>query len=180
MAGEAEELHAARTYAAEVDGAEHLVAVGQVADGWQVSVDGGEVMTADFVTRGPVLQYSLLLDHRSYEGIVEKNGEGLKVWVEGEPFLVSLVDQRLKSLGGGRAAGAGPRQAVFKTPMPGMVVAVMVEPGAEVAKGQPLLTLEAMKMRNDLKSPRDGRVKSVAVEAGQTVAKGDVLVEFEA
>ena len=97
-----------------------------------------------------------------------------------EPFLVSLVDQRLKSLGGGRAAGAGPRQAVFKTPMPGMVVAVMVEPGAEVAKGQPLLTLEAMKMRNDLKAPRDGRVKSVAVKAGQTVAKGDVLVELEA
>ena len=64
MAGEAEELHAARTYAAEVDGAEHLVAVGQVADGWRVSVDGGEVMTADFVTRVQCC-ISLLLDLRS-------------------------------------------------------------------------------------------------------------------
>ena len=101
------------------------------------------------------------------------------MWVEGEPFLVSVMDQRLKALAGGRALGARSQQAAFKTPMPGMVVDVMVESGAEVIKGQPLLTLEAMKMRNDLKSPRDGQVKSVLVQAGQTVAKGDTLVEFE-
>lgn len=170
-----------RTYAAAVDGAEYRVAVERADAGWRVSVNDGVAMVADFVTKGqgPVAQYSLLLDHRSYEGIAELSGEGLKVWVEGEPFLVSVMDQRLKALAGGRSPGGGSLQAAFKTPMPGMVVAVMVEAEAEVAKGQPLLTLEAMKMRNDLKSPRDGRLKSVLVKAGQTVAKGDTLVEFE-
>jgi len=168
-----------KTYAAAVDGAEYRVAVERADAGWRVSVNDGVAMAADFVTKGPVAQYSLLLDHRSYEGIAEMNGEGLKVWVEGEPFLVAVMDQRLKALAGGRSLGGGSQQAAFKTPMPGMVVAVMVESGAEVTKGQPLLTLEAMKMRNDLKSPRDGRLKSVLVKAGQTVAKGDTLVEFE-
>ena len=65
------------------------------------------------------------------------------------------------------------------TPMPGMIVALAVAAGDQVVKGQALLTLEAMKMRNDLKSPRDGRVKEVKVAPGQTVAKGDVLVVFE-
>lgn len=170
---------AAKTYAAAVDGNEYLVGVERADNDWRVRVNDGEVMAADFVTKGAFAQYSLLLDHRSYEGIAEVNGEGLKVWVEGEPFLVSVMDQRLKALAGGRALGARSQQAAFKTPMPGMVVDVMVESGAEVIKGQPLLTLEAMKMRNDLKSPRDGQVKSVLVQAGQTVAKGDTLVEFE-
>ncbi len=168
-----------RTYAATVDGDEYVVSVSRTAGGWQVAINGGEPMMADFVSKGPVAQYSLLLEHRAYEGIAEMNGEGLKIWVEGEPFLVSVVDQRLRTLAGGRAPGQGAQQAALKTPMPGMVVAVMAEPGVEVAKGQPLLTLEAMKMRNDLKSPRDGRIKSVLVKAGQTVAKGDTLVEFE-
>ena len=168
-----------RTYVVTVDGQELEVALERRGDRWAVRIDGGEALEADFGTRGPAGQYSLLLKHRSYEGIVQPNGNGLKVWVEGDPFDVKAVDARLRALAGSPAAGAAARIAVFRTPMPGMVVGVLVEPGQEVRKGQPLITLEAMKMRNDLKSPEEGRVKAVAVRTGQTLAKGDVLVEFE-
>jgi biotin carboxyl carrier protein len=62
--------------------------------------------------------------------------------------------------------------------MPGLVLAVLVEPGQSVAAGQSLVVLEAMKMQNDLKALGPGVVEQVAAQAGRTVEKGEVLVAF--
>ena len=67
----------------------------------------------------------------------------------------------------------------LEAPMPGRVIAVGVEPGQAVKKGQELLVVEAMKMENALRAPRDGIVKSVAVRPGDMVGAGAVLVELE-
>jgi len=67
----------------------------------------------------------------------------------------------------------------LEAPMPGRVIAVRVEPGQAVTKGQELLVVEAMKMENGLRAPRDGTVKSVAVRPGDMVSAGAVLVELE-
>ncbi len=48
--------------------------------------------------------------------------------------------------------------------------------GDDVAAGQRLLAVEAMKMENELRAPRDGTVERVAVAVGQTVELGDPLV----
>jgi 3-methylcrotonyl-CoA carboxylase alpha subunit len=64
--------------------------------------------------------------------------------------------------------------------MPGKVVQVLVEPGAAVAAGQPLLVLEAMKMEHTLSAPTDGTVAAVRYAAGDLVEEGVELVEFEA
>jgi acetyl/propionyl-CoA carboxylase alpha subunit len=61
-------------------------------------------------------------------------------------------------------------------PMPGSVVRVLVESGAPVAKGDPLVVLEAMKMEHTVASPADGTVSEVRVQAGQQVDSGSVLV----
>jgi acetyl/propionyl-CoA carboxylase alpha subunit len=61
-------------------------------------------------------------------------------------------------------------------PMPGAVVRVLVEGGATVAKGDPLVVLEAMKMEHTVASPIDGVVSEVRVTAGQQVDAGSVLV----
>lgn len=167
-----------KVYSATVDGREFLVDVDRSEGSCRVSVNGAEVAQVDMSANGCARQFSLLLDHQSYEGLAEMEGGELRIWVEGEPFEVQVVDQRLKALSGGRVGGAAAVQAQFKTPMPGIVVEVRVQPGQTVAKGDPILTLESMKMRNDLKSPRDGTVGQVLVSAGQTVAKGDVLVEY--
>jgi propionyl-CoA carboxylase alpha chain len=60
-------------------------------------------------------------------------------------------------------------------PMPGAVVRVLVEIGAVVTKGQPLVVLEAMKMEHTVTSPADGTVVDLRVEAGQQVDAGSVL-----
>jgi propionyl-CoA carboxylase alpha chain len=60
-------------------------------------------------------------------------------------------------------------------PMPGTVVDVLVERGAEVAAGQAVLVLEAMKMQHTVAAPYDGVVAAVEVHRGQQVAAGEVL-----
>lgn len=69
---------------------------------------------------------------------------------------------------------------VLAAPLPGVVLEVRVAPGAIVARGDPLLVLEAMKMRNTIRAPRDAVVAQVAVEPGQPVAPGDPLVRLGA
>lgn len=64
-------------------------------------------------------------------------------------------------------------------PLPGVIVAVLAKPGDVVSRGQELVTLEAMKMKNAIKSHRDGKVASVAVNVGDQVAHGQTLVTFE-
>lgn len=63
--------------------------------------------------------------------------------------------------------------------MPGVILAVNAAVGASVKRGEALLVLEAMKMKNELKSPRDGVVAEVYVSPGQQVAYGEFLVRFE-
>jgi biotin carboxyl carrier protein len=76
-------------------------------------------------------------------------------------------------------APAGPSVPNMKAPMPGTIIEVMAKPGQRVKYGQPLCTLEAMKMKNAIRSPRDGVVATVEVSEGQTVTHGQLLVTFQ-
>ena len=69
--------------------------------------------------------------------------------------------------------------AEIRSAMPGKVVRVLVEPGAEVEKGSGVIVVEAMKMQNELKAPKVGFVKEIRVGEGETVNAGDVLVVIE-
>ena len=75
----------------------------------------------------------------------------------------------------GAAAGDG----AIVSPMPGRVTAVEVKTGETVAKGQRLLTLEAMKMEHGLVAPFDGVVAEVNAVAGAQVSEGAVLARIE-
>jgi 3-methylcrotonyl-CoA carboxylase alpha subunit len=68
----------------------------------------------------------------------------------------------------------------IEAPMPGKVTAVEVSKGDKVAKGQRLLTLEAMKMEHALTAPFDGTVAELNASAGAQVTEGQVLVKVEA
>ena len=90
----------------------------------------------------------------------------------GQPFLIhdaiAEADHPAAEAGG------------LTAPMPGRVIALPVQPGAKVARGQSLVVLEAMKMEHSLNAPADGVLKSYRVAEGELVAEGAVLVEFEA
>ncbi|SFA87035.1 acetyl-CoA carboxylase biotin carboxyl carrier protein subunit [Algoriphagus aquimarinus] len=66
----------------------------------------------------------------------------------------------------------------IKAPMPGLILDLKVQPGDEVAKGDVVLILEAMKMENIIKAPGDGIVKAVKVSLNQSVEKNQVLIQF--
>jgi len=64
-------------------------------------------------------------------------------------------------------------------PMPGLVVSVAVSEGDEVQEGQPLATVEAMKMENILRAEKKCKVSKINAKAGDSLALDDVIMEFE-
>jgi len=79
----------------------------------------------------------------------------------------------------GTGASHGLHDGEIEAPMPGKVTAVDVSQGDKVAKGQRLLTLEAMKMEHALTAPFDGTVSELSATAGAQVTEGTVLVRVE-
>jgi 3-methylcrotonyl-CoA carboxylase alpha subunit len=68
----------------------------------------------------------------------------------------------------------------IRAPMHGKVLAVLVEPGQDVRKGQRIAVIEAMKMEHALTAPFDGAVRDIAAEVGSQVAEGAVVLRIEA
>jgi glutaconyl-CoA/methylmalonyl-CoA decarboxylase subunit gamma len=66
-----------------------------------------------------------------------------------------------------------------KAPLPGAILNVHVKVGDKVVMGQRLITLEAMKMENNIDSDKEGKVSLINVKKGDSVMEGDVLVVIE-
>ena len=112
--------------------------------------------------------------------LVEGSGSEWTVTLRGRRVAVQVLTARERILveaEGAEAAHAGPLDV--KATLPGLIVAVEVASGDEVEAGAPLVTIEAMKMQNEVRAPRPGRVGRIAVEAGQTVATGALLLRLE-
>jgi len=152
-------------------------------------------------------EFSLTLDGVAYRVVVDGNSilvngrpfvsglDGEKVLVDGIPYEVTLQGDQV--VAGGIAyslAVEGLAEAKVGRPaaeavvvnagavtaiMPGKIIRVLVAAGDEVAEGDVVCILEAMKMENELKAPKGGRVKALRAQPGQTVERGAVLAEIE-
>jgi biotin carboxyl carrier protein len=71
-----------------------------------------------------------------------------------------------------------PEDTICRSPIAGMVIAVMAAPGQRIALHEPVLVIEAMKMQNDVSANVDGVVKSIHVVPGDAVKSGQVLFEL--
>lgn len=108
----------------------------------------------------------------------EKAGEPYRVKLKNHELEVALIDpKRLRGAGG--AGGSAEGAAEIKTAMPGKIVRVLVDAGAEIEKGDGVIVVEAMKMQNEMKSPKNGTVKEIRFSEGATVNAGDVLAVIE-
>ena len=117
--------------------------------------------------------YSVIADGASFEVRVTGN----QISIGGHRFIIEIDDPRQWKRSA-HAAGAHGRVSITAA-MPGKVIRVLVNAGDEVAEGQGIVVVEAMKMQNELKAPRAGRVTSVAVNAGDSVIAGAVLATIE-
>lgn len=93
--------------------------------------------------------------------------------VDGTDYRTRLSAKYLR-----RQPAALPVAKEARAAIPGVIWDVHVVPGAQVAAGEPLITLEAMKMLNPLLARQAGTVARVHVRVGDRVVKNQVLVEF--
>jgi 3-methylcrotonyl-CoA carboxylase alpha subunit len=92
----------------------------------------------------------------------------------GEEYRLRLVDPLAHA---GEESGHGGH---LTAPMSGAIVAVLVEPGDVVARGAPLLVLEAMKMEHTIVAPTAGTVTAIHFRKGDQVPEGADLIDVAA
>ena len=119
------------------------------------------------------------------EGLVERattievNGKrfDVKMWVP--EFVSGPVAKAKKPTRGASGSGGAANSGDVAAPMQGTIVKVTVEVGQEVAVGDSVVVLEAMKMENQITAEKAGKVTKVNVKVGGKVGAGDILVVIE-
>lgn len=154
----------------EVGGTAHDLRLTKGKAGWSVDVDG-----------------------EAFEGRLDRNGSGVLVRIGDRTLHISLgrpgeatidgkaVTYRVQTVTGSAVPGkAGLTHATHvRPPMNGKLERILVEQGQEVAKGDVLFVLEAMKMHNEVKAPVAGRVATLHLQAGSTVEPRQVVLDLE-
>ncbi len=160
-------------YITTVNGHEYTV---EIIDESHLSLDG-VVYQLDFERVGNQPVYSLVLNGQSFEAHVYTDDEQWQVLLRGDMYRAMVEDERehrLRSQLEGAPVERG--EYLLRAPMPGMVIAIPVEDGQLVQKGDVLLILESMKMQNELKAPRPGKVSRIRVAPGERVEQKQTLL----
>ena len=118
--------------------------------------------------------------------IARVQGERFEVWPEvsapiapEQAFVpVTSVPDATPSVSAPAAPAGAANVADVTSPLPGVIVAILVKPGDAVTRGQELCTLEAMKMKNAIRSSREGVIQSVEINLGDRVNHGQLLITF--
>jgi 3-methylcrotonyl-CoA carboxylase alpha subunit len=118
-------------------------------------------------------QWSITLEGSSYE-ITVVTHDPLRLDLDGHDVRAAVIDERALRANRG-ASGARTGRVELRAPMPGLLKAVHVKEGDVVDRDTPVVTLEAMKMENELLAPIRGRVMKLTHVSGTKVEGGAVL-----
>jgi len=142
----------------------------------------GAAGEADWVEISPGV-YSVLAGGRSLElhvaagaGEPGAHNGAYDVTCGAQHYKIEIRDPRRRRHSGPDGVHDGPQEIL--APMPGKIVKILVTEYQEVAQGQGLLVIEAMKMQNELRAPRAGRVERVYVKEQSGVETGFKLVRL--
>jgi len=162
-------IAARRTVSFRVGETQVDVGVAYADDDWQLSLRNDTLLA-----RGRLLAHDRLaveLEDRRLMASVVAVAEKRHVFLNSGTYVIERHDP-LHLVEAGGAQGGG-----LTAPMPGKVVALLAQPGP-VAKGTPLLILEAMKMEHTITAPKQGNLKGFRYAVGEQVADGAELVDF--
>lgn len=165
------------TYDVVVDGKTHRLELTRGEGTWHCTVDGESMEVDAALTARDVL--SVLIGNKAYEIKRERSLLGeLHMVIGSARYAVDVQDPRsLRTRRAAAGSEAGPQKVAAA--MPGKIIRIMVREKDEVAAGQALLVMEAMKMQNEIKSPKTGKVQKVLTSEGSTVNAGDTLAVIE-
>ncbi len=151
--------------------AQKTVQVAYRGDRYTLTVDGHSAEARGRVNAHGGMRVDL--DGTRMDATVISAGRMRHVFLHGRSWQLANVDPLHFAGEGGGAEGG------LLAPMPGKVIALLAEPGGKVAKGAPLLILEAMKMEHTINAPTAGTVRAFRYVVGDQVGDGAELLEFE-
>ncbi|MEO8145192.1 MAG: acetyl/propionyl/methylcrotonyl-CoA carboxylase subunit alpha [Betaproteobacteria bacterium] len=147
----------------------HRVEVHFTNSGLKFSRDGRELPLAGHEENGRLL---VTLGEATFRVRAVRDGADWHLFRDGAHRVLTLQRSQ-ESPEPATVAGS------LAAPMPGKVLQVLVQAGAQVAKGAPLVILEAMKMEHTIAAPHDGRVAEIHFRAGEQVNEGVELLRLE-
>ncbi|MFO0739940.1 MAG: biotin/lipoyl-containing protein [Labilithrix sp.] len=150
-----------------------LVDVNELPTG-QIEVTlGGKPVAVDVVALPDAL--SVRVGGRIVDLTVEGTPPEIGAIASGHRSYVRVESERQRAAAAAKKATGGASEKVIKSPMPGRVVRILVAKDAEVAAGQTLCVIEAMKMENEVKAKAACKVLDIHMKEGATVEGGAKL-----
>jgi len=138
-------------------------------DSYTTIVNDGEALSAHLVHIADE-DYQVVINGQATPVKLINHGEQTFLHAFGRNFELDVIDPV------DRAAEQSGSSSAVKAPMPGIMVEVNVTPGQQVSAGEPLLSIESMKIMTVVKAWRDGVIESVNYAEGDAFAKNAVLV----
>lgn len=132
-------------------------------------------------------EFKFTIDGKEYSAAVNELEDNFaEVTLNGKTYMIELEKTPAAAISARRPAALKAPIAVapdglftVRSPLPGSIMKVLVKTGQAVKKGDVLLTMESMKMENNVMAEADGTVKNVFVEPGNNVMQDDKLVEIK-
>jgi biotin carboxyl carrier protein len=161
----------------------YLATVNQQA--FEIALNSTEILvdnqpfTADFCTID-AQNIHIIHENKGYNvEIISQTADAVALKINGTTYTVAVqneLQQLLQKMGINNLKTAKINE--LRSPMPGLVLKILVDVGTQVQKGDPLVVLESMKMENILKAAGEGTVATIACKQGNTVDKGAILIGF--
>lgn len=142
-------------------------------DAWRLHMPDGAVLPVRYMPAAENIGFYAMVGPQDYHATVLRDGGRLTVMYSGAQEDVIWHDPLNVDAEEETSAGR------LTAPMPGKVVAVRVQLGDAVRKGQPLVTVEAMKMEHTIVAPTDGKVSAINANIGEQVDEKRELIALE-
>lgn len=160
-------------HAFKIDNTEHDLGLSRSAEGYRLHL-GGAVIPVNLHVEDDGTAV-LTVNGRSERVVIATRGDDVFIHLGGVAYQLRY-EHPLDRLA--MQAGGGADDSV-RAPMPGNVVAMHVNAGDSVTKGQSLLVIESMKMETTIAAPRDGVIEAVQFGVGQTFDRDALLISLQ-
>ncbi|MGB9729851.1 MAG: biotin/lipoyl-containing protein [Thermoprotei archaeon] len=159
-------------------GDQHNVSIVKNDEILQVIIDGEKIFKVDEIK---IKGSEILVKINNVPYVVRFENSLNTMYINGELLLIKSVEERKSDslvMKTSVSLMTTYEKDLIMSPMPGRIIKILVKPGSQVKKGQPLLVIESMKMENIISSDRDGIIKEILIPLGSTVNKGSPLIRF--